>query len=297
MVDSTEGANYTERGADGLALLLRRIARQITAGGQPIEGIGGVALAMAGAGRPDARDTALRDLEGVLPEAYPRANLYFFHDGQSAFWAATEDGIGIVVSAGTGSIAMGADEHGREARCGGWGGLAGDEGSAYWIALKAFEHIFRSMDGRDAATTMTTAFGKETGLAEPEALVAWLQDAGRTKQEIGRLSLAVEEAAAGKDKAAVSILRKAGVELAALACGVLARLGFSSPPRVFVSGSVLRHSQLVRSAFDDSLKATFPLVEIAPARHAPEIGAALLLMNRIRAGIQPDLPARHLSAG
>lgn len=81
----------------------------------------------------------------VLPAAISRALLYLFHDGKSALWSALGKGFGIVVSAGTGSIAFGIDEEGRSARCGGWGRFAGDEGSAYWIAIQALTHIIRSL--------------------------------------------------------------------------------------------------------------------------------------------------------
>ena len=119
-----------------------------------------------------------------------------------------------------------------------------------------------------------------------------MQVANRTKEEIAYLALAVEEAAAVKDKPAVGILCRAGAELADLACGVLSQIQCGTTPRVFVSGSVLRNSRLVRGAFDETLKVLYPGAQIALARHSPEIGAALLLMDRLRAGAEPDLRAR-----
>jgi N-acetylglucosamine kinase-like BadF-type ATPase len=51
-----------------------------------------------------------------------------------AAWHARLDGAhGVLVLAGTGSIALGRDARGRWARAGGLGPLLGDEGSAFWI--------------------------------------------------------------------------------------------------------------------------------------------------------------------
>ncbi len=54
-------------------------------------------------------------------------------DAEAAYRGALGDRAGVVLLAGTGSIALGRDTRGRWARAGGWGPLLGDEGSAFWI--------------------------------------------------------------------------------------------------------------------------------------------------------------------
>ena len=44
---------------------------------------------------------------------------------------------GVVIIAGTGSIAYGHNGQGQAARAGGWGYVLGDEGSGYWIGRHA----------------------------------------------------------------------------------------------------------------------------------------------------------------
>ena len=60
--------------------------------------------------------------------------------------------IGIVVLAGTGSIAYGADRRGRTARSGGYGFLLADEGSGYWFGHQALRAVVRASDGRGPST-------------------------------------------------------------------------------------------------------------------------------------------------
>ena len=58
-------------------------------------------------------------------------------DGPIALESAFGAGPGIIVIAGTGSIAYGRDANGTTARVGGWGFAVSDEGSAHWIGRAA----------------------------------------------------------------------------------------------------------------------------------------------------------------
>lgn len=51
---------------------------------------------------------------------------------------------GILVLAGTGSIAFGRNKKGKTARAGGWGPKRGDEGSGYWIGKVYGERVLKS---------------------------------------------------------------------------------------------------------------------------------------------------------
>ena len=54
-------------------------------------------------------------------------------DVEAAYLGALGTGAGVLLLAGTGSIALGRDAAGRWHRAGGLGPLLGDEGSAFWI--------------------------------------------------------------------------------------------------------------------------------------------------------------------
>jgi glucosamine kinase len=68
-------------------------------------------------------------------------------DAEAAYLGALGDGAGVLLLAGTGSMALGRDVHGQWARAGGWGPLLGDEGSAFWIGRQWLRATTR---GRDA---------------------------------------------------------------------------------------------------------------------------------------------------
>ena len=76
------------------------------------------------------------------------------NDAQVA-WAgsfALRPGINIV--AGTGAMAFGVDDHGKMARCGGWGEHFADEGSGYWLGKRMLSLFCKEADGRLPQSTL-----------------------------------------------------------------------------------------------------------------------------------------------
>jgi N-acetylglucosamine kinase-like BadF-type ATPase len=69
--------------------------------------------------------------------------VHILSDAEAAYFGALGERSGVLLLAGTGSMALGRDRRGRWARSGGLGPLLGDEGSAFWIGrewLKANAH-------------------------------------------------------------------------------------------------------------------------------------------------------------
>lgn len=72
---------------------------------------------------------------------------------------------GVNVVAGTGSIAYGRNAEGKLARCGGFGPGIGDDGSAYWIALRTINEYTRQKDGRSEKTVLVDILEKEYNIS------------------------------------------------------------------------------------------------------------------------------------
>ena len=134
------GANPTAIGIEGAANAILRTVRDV-AGGEPIAAI---YVGAAGAGNP----RVARELESLIAAGFPRAFVRVGDDAQIALRAAIPSGPGIVIIAGTGSIALASDVHDALHRAGGLGYLLGDEGSAGWIGLEAVRLLGRVYDGR-----------------------------------------------------------------------------------------------------------------------------------------------------
>jgi N-acetylmuramic acid 6-phosphate etherase len=143
-----------------LEALDEAVSAAFLAAGVPRGPVAGACLGLAGADRPDD--------QAVLHEWADRVRLAgrveVTSDAAILLAAGTPDGSGLVLIAGTGSIAFGRTADGRRARAGGWGYLLGDEGSAYALVMSGLQAVARAADGRGPATALTERFLKRFGL-------------------------------------------------------------------------------------------------------------------------------------
>jgi len=202
-------------------------------------------------------------------------------------WAgslACADGINLV--AGTGSIGYG-ERQGRAARCGGWGEVFGDEGSAYWIAIQGLNAFTRMSDGRLPKGPLHDAFRRRLGLEDDLDICAKIMgEQGLARDEIAGLAPVVAEAAAAGDPAAIRIHDLAAEELAAIAEALRAELGFRADEDVPLSwsGGVLANDASIRARLEARLRQVGPYRFVAPL-HSPAYGAALYAAHQV--GVAP----------
>jgi len=245
----------------------------------------------SGAARPDLAARLHRALAEILPTP-----IEVVGDMQIALEAAFDTGPGVIVIAGTGSIAYGRDSRGDTARAGGWGFAISDEGSAHWIGRAAVSAVLRAADSSTAAndgilqlySPFAAALGKAWG-------VTTIADLARAANSIPPPDFAAlfPAVAASQDDLAAQVLTQAGSELAQLAAIVTRRLFAGSEVAavpVAMTGGVFRHAPLVGQVFYNELRRLDPRVEVSPQIVKPVEGA--LRMAR-RAACGTDTPVRR----
>src|SRR5215510_1441887 len=178
---------------------------------------------------------------------------------------------GVLVIAGTGSIAYGRNEKGETARVGGWGPAISDEGSAYWIGREALAVALRLHD-RGNNNGLLSTIADIWGADSPEELIRIANSDSAAK--FSELAGAVAAIAEKGDTTARMITTRAGKELAALAVTAITRLW---PPdavvRVAMAGGVLQGSALVRRAFQETIQTDYPKAALSFAYVRPVLGA------------------------
>ena len=244
------------------------------------------ALAAQALGLPAARVRALSDIELCCAAAFA-------------------PGRGVVLIAGTGSIAAHVDAQGLLHRVGGRGAVIDDAGSGHWIARQALRHIWRAEDaqpGSGQATRLGRLLAAQLGGSSWAQARQWVY--GATRGELGTLALAVAQAAVrapvqapvrapvqapmqapmqaaaqgasqaasqaamadGADPAALHILQRAGQELARLVLALQQRLG---PQPVALYGRVWDLHPLVYSSLLQALPPALAVQRVlTPAHHA-----------------------------
>jgi glucosamine kinase len=196
----------------------------------------------AGAGREPEREelrTALRS-ENLV------SHIVVTTDIEIALAAAFADGPGIVVSAGTGSVAVGRDRTGKRHRIGGYGWQMGDEGSGYAIGRASLGAVSRAKDGRSPPTALSERLLRATRSSDFDALVRWA--AGASPAEVAALAPHVLAVAAEGDPLAQGIADYAARELSQLAICLIPKMEIDPPVPVAVTGGLLSQDQPLRRA-------------------------------------------------
>ena len=221
-------------------------------------------------------------MKDALEDALHVAGLELVTDARAALEGALDGKAGVVVIAGTGSIAIGVNLDGRTARAGGFGPTLSDEGSGYYIAQRALKAVVSSFDGRSPSTTLVERICNRLGVAGPSDLPGVIYNSDSEPVDIAPLAEVVDEAAREGDEVARQILSAAGHELGRLAASVIDKLGLhSSSFRVACVGSVFRSGEFVLEPLREAVSLIAPHAEIGPPLYPPAIGAVKLAQQLV----------------
>lgn len=242
----------------------------------------GVCVGIAGVDRED--DAAV--IRGIMRRIGFRTPTVVVNDALVALVAGTGDAPGVVIVAGTGSIAYGRNAAGRAARAGGWGYVLGDEGGGFWIGRRALSALVRQFDGRGPVTRLTPLILEEMGLQQPADLIRVIYDRGLQRPVIGSMAAVVERAAAEGDAVAADILSQAAVELTAAAASVITALGMRGEAfPTFLTGGVFRGVPTLARDVAVRLAEVAPRSDVRPLSVEPAVGAVRLAIAAVHGGL------------
>jgi glucosamine kinase len=235
---------------------------------------------IAGADHPAHR----QEVVDSLSIFFPRGNFTVDNDARIALTGAVGFGGGVVVIAGTGSVAFGRNEDGFEARAGGWGPILGDEGSGFGIAREALAAIVRAWDGRGPATSMTGMLQREWNM-KPEDIPRFVYAPATHTDDIARFGKLAIEAAGTGDEVARKILEEGGRELGDCAVAVAKRLDLLDEAfPVSYTGGAFNAGPLLLEPMRSVINRTAPRATIGPPQKTPVEGAAMMAMRAAHAG-------------
>ncbi|MEB3265328.1 MAG: BadF/BadG/BcrA/BcrD ATPase family protein [Cyanobacteriota bacterium] len=244
------------------AALVDSLTAALVACGQ---GAGAVkAVAIGASGIEQGSDVQIRGnalASGAL--GVPAERVLVCGDERTALRGAFGAAPGIVVISGTGSIAVGRNNQGREHRCGGWGWLLDGAGSAMDIGRDGLALSLRMADGRHPPSPLLAALWQALGV-EPQqpgaaqAIKAMVVADGFGAAGFAALAPLVAEAAAAGDADGQRILQASGQALAAMAAAVARGLQLAGPVPVCAVGGAIRHLPGLAAALEVSLADVLP---------------------------------------
>ena len=254
-------------------------ARRITQGIQQALGtVPAAAVSAACAGVAGAASTHSQDwLESVIRAALPAAAVRVSADYEIALVGAHGRREGLLLLAGTGSLAYGINAAGATALAGAWGYLIGDEGSGYWLGAQALRAVVRAADGRGSITALTGRLLDHLQLAQPLDLIPWLYRSEQPRmRDVAALAPLVLDVAQSGDTVAGALVAEGAAELALAARAVCDRLGLSVQQAAF-AGSLLTTPNPLSAAVCGQLGLAAPPLPL----HPPLYGAALLALAQV----------------
>jgi len=235
---------------------------------------------ITGAGREAARFAVESELAGTAVGH----TVHVGTDVHAAFHDAFGSGPGVLLIAGTGSIAYGRAEDGREGRVGGWGHHMGDEGSAYAMGREALRRAARAVDGRGPKTALVDDILLELGAASMDDVVTWRTSA--SKGDVAALAPLVTAAATAGDTIAREIQGVAVEDLERHVLAILEKLGpWSKAPTVALTGGLLRPGRALRDPLIRALSRQ--LLTVLGRDLDPAVGAAKLGLGIGNGGPRP----------
>jgi N-acetylglucosamine kinase-like BadF-type ATPase len=160
------------------------------------------------------------DKEGYSRELIRSHKYKITHDAEIALSGATDGEPGIVVIAGTGSMAFGRTADGRTSRAGGWGYVFGDEGGGFDLTRQALRSALRYEEGWGVASTLRDRLLAATGATSVNEAMHRFYTSEFLRPGIAALSRLVSEAAEEGDEEAQRILFEAASQLVNYAEGV-----------------------------------------------------------------------------
>lgn len=235
-----------------------------------------VSLGLAGADRTEDKQIIMETLTQLDLKCQYLVN----SDAKIAMVAGLGKAEGIILIAGTGSIAYGINQQGVVIRAGGWGHVASDEGSGYAIGRQALERAIRAAEERDKATILLEKIMEYLGLRSWNDMISYINNPTLSKADVASLSHLVAAAAEKGDEVSVEILIQAGNELAALVDSVITR-GFShrEPVPVCWYGGIVNNIPLIRKRVEAAL--ADKAIIVSP-HNQPVTGAVSLALEAMR---------------
>ncbi|MDQ2680424.1 MAG: hypothetical protein M3Y21_05295 [Candidatus Eremiobacteraeota bacterium] len=220
-----------------------------------------------------SREGVAVEIERRLTAQYPTARIVIADDVRIALRAAVPSGDGVVLIAGTGSIAY-AERSDESFRCGGYGYLLGDDGSGYALGSAAIKQALRSFDGRVPCDGFITGVLQQVGVDSQTDLLAKVYGGAQPIGLIASLAPFVIASASDGERLANRIVQSAALELGDLIKAVVKAAGLQSAEApIVLAGGLLRENSLLTFLLENRLQSDLPQMPLIKRPRQASYGA------------------------
>jgi N-acetylglucosamine kinase-like BadF-type ATPase len=246
------GSAMRPGGAEASAAVIADTARRAAAAAGVALPAQAAMVGAAGAGREPEQG----QLAAALVAAHVAGRVRVAADTEVTLAAAFGEGPGILLNAGTGSIAFARTPDGRRHRAGGYGWQLGDEGGGYWLGRRALAAAARANDEPEESSTLLERLLVALGLRHLDDLIRWTATA--TPAQVAALAPHVLNAAGEGEAVAQRAVTDAAAELGRLVDLLARHFPGPEPIAVATGGGLLRPGSPLLRALHDVLATGVP---------------------------------------
>lgn len=244
-------------GAERSAAVILDVARRAAAQANVSLPAGIALVGAAGAGRAPEQEA----LAAAITAAGVAERVEVRGDIDIALAAAFGDAPGILINAGTGSIAYARSPDGGLHRAGGHGWQLGDEGGGYWMGRRALAAAARAHDGLEESSTLLERLLVALGLETFDDLIRWTATA--TPGQVAALAPHVLNAAREGETVAQRIVADAALELSQLVRALMRHFSGTDAIKMATIGGLLRPGSPLLTALRANLATDMPRARIS----------------------------------
>jgi N-acetylglucosamine kinase-like BadF-type ATPase len=233
-----------------------------------------IVLGLAGVGRAVDKASLLDELQRLAKKNKMQLpSVVIETDARIALEAAFASSFGIVLIAGTGSIALAKAEDGKIYRAGGWGRILGDEGSGYVIGRQALNAAIRSSEGRGDKTKLLKFAFEHFGVTTIDDLITKIY---RENADVASFVPKVFQAELEFDHIAHNILFSQANELAELVRVLVAQMQPKRRMPVSLMGGLLESENVYSKMVKERIARSLPQIIIQKPKFPTAFGAAII---------------------
>ncbi len=235
----------------------------------------GICIGTAGV---DTKKT-LQEMERIIGLLSFPCPVHVTNDAEIALAAQTRGKPGILLISGTGSIGYAINEHGQNARVGGYGYLIGDEGSSYWLSRKAITAALRGYDGTGGETVLLPMILDALKLQYIEDVLDFVYQGN--KSDIAALAPLVIKALQEGDLVARGIVEDASRHLAGMATALAHKLSMEQKPYPLVfAGGLFLNTAMMADRVYSIVRETYPNLVFTLLEQEAVAGAVYIAARR-----------------
>lgn len=207
----------------------------------------------------------------------------------------------IVVVSGTGSLVSGWGADGVQRGVGGAGSIVGDEGSAYWIGVRALTRVVECYDGRRPWDGFADGLTRALEIPNQPALINRVYGYGKrpmTRDEMAAVAPHVSRLANAGDPFACELFRAAAHELAFQTNAVIRILNLRDAlVLIQLYGGCFRAGAVLSEPLRTEVVAYAPRAELLPPLKCTVIGSAAIALRDAGVDVSATDVRQRLLAG